>query len=440
MDKLKLLLPLKVILFLLVFFLIGLGLFQQSETLSFHQDEFTFLERGMLLDFYLQREFDRPVWTNYVSYDVPKFGEFLYGAGLKLNYGQPVKDTLMEYDFLPGIEVSCSEKWYKLVSQDAKPIPELSDQYLAKMPPVLMARKQAVAMVILGLLFLFLASNLVDDWLYGLLTIGLLGFNPLFKQIGVRAMGDSPLFMFLMLYLYLHLFLVKSVKEHQPRNQTFWLGVISVVLGLAIGVKLNAVISLFHLFLSYYLIKWINQESLKQAGWQLLFVILSSFGIFAVFNPLVWNRPIKRSIQMAQYRFYLFDKQQQLFSQAALTGFLARIRAVFYKRFPDLSIIILLGLGYITFCKSKLKDEIKKYVSFEGLKQQLEDNLQAQRKFVLILWLGLSLVVTSLLIPMDWERYYLPILIVIVLIEAALVKKGVKLGAEYVRDKLELSI
>ncbi|MEA2056335.1 MAG: hypothetical protein U9O78_01290, partial [Patescibacteria group bacterium] len=47
---------------------------------AIHYDEPTFIERGIFLDYYLKRDFKQSFWTSYVAYDVPKLGEFIYGA------------------------------------------------------------------------------------------------------------------------------------------------------------------------------------------------------------------------------------------------------------------------------------------------------------------------------------------------------------------------
>ncbi|MEA2056585.1 MAG: hypothetical protein U9O78_02655, partial [Patescibacteria group bacterium] len=263
-----------------------------------------------------------------------------------------------------------------------------------------------------------------DGWLYGVVSVALLGSRFLFIDIGSKAIGDPPLLFFLTSYLFSSLLLAKAIKNKQNKKQSSLLALSAILVGLAIAVKLNAVISLLHLVIVYLFLRKINGYSIHETSARIIYLLAISFGLFAVLNPLIWDNPIRRSVEMALYRTSLFKKQQTLFAIDALPNLFSRLRAVFIERFPDLLILMSAGVGYLLFAKVGEKKIVKQF-KIKKIMQLIKSEELCQKKFVFGSWLLLNLVITTLIIPLDWDRYYLPILLAVIYLEAAVVKKTI---------------
>lgn len=250
--------------------------------------------------------------------------------------------------------------------------------------------------------------------------------NPAVLINGRRAMQESTMLLFILLLILAALHLLK----HRHWWQFALVGGLS---GLAVASKHTSAVAVAAVFVacgSYWLWLAIRSEKAKLDALRpigsLFIAGIFSLGVFYALNPAWWGDPITRAAQVLETRTDFIDAQLSAFGGyqtigAQVAGFLensfsvprihaettldsfidkqqARITAYDNSilagyAFPFvLPLLLLIGLG--TFMQSQ--------------------HIAATSRWLIGLW-AISMLLLTLLTPLNWQRYYLPIYPVIAL-------------------------
>lgn len=431
--------------------LITLGLFiyfwQQLELMKvtkyFHPDEYIFVRRAEFLDLYLNGDFNNPVWQSYDSYDVPKFAEYIYGFSLYLQGHTNLNQYFSQVQFIGNGQDELGEgNWQKQEALFQKyafiDLQKMPLDILTKIEPILLAR-QAATLFSLGLLIaVFIIGLRINGWLTGIIASILVYNNFLSSEIMVKAMGDSVLIFLILAHFLLTLSLIKKFIVTKKLN--YWLLlIIGITGGLATATKLNGGLTAvyFSLVLLMGLIPWSVLTKQKMTVFFKGFgSLVISFMVFCLINPFTWKSPISESLFMIKFRQKVFIEQQTNFPYWTLTSLAMRLQATDWKFFIPKAeyanfTIKAPFLGTVT---------LDIWITVAGLLlicwQILYGGRQRKYYFAFLLWLMVMIGSVVLLIPLDWDRYYYPVIISIALIQALVIGWGLKGMLRFFKNKI----
>ena len=431
------------LIFSLALFVVSKNIFIWSSKKMIHEDEILFIERGKYFDWYKAGDFKREDWQYFASYDVPKFAEYFYGFAISNHFKEPAVEYLTESGFY-GDEGNFVPDWKRNVLRKQCCFLEDMDPSLLDMTDtVLVARKYALYFFVLPLLvLLFLVAKRVYGFIFALFSLLIIGTNVLFVETVATAMGDTPLWLFFILFLFLSLTLVKDFKKKAKGVNILFLFLLGVTFGLACSTKLNGVIIFVYWLSVVFILKKEKLISKKELFFYIFFVGLIGFVTFFILNPFIWSKPITGSIYMAKHRKIIIDYQQaseefvgdELFTigdklaavyrrTLSLDGYYTNFKVAKWNFFSSFSLdlfIIILGIipFFYNFLKSKRKKSfIKKKIKILSIEQKL-----------FISFLISLFITTTCLLPLDWNRYYMPFVFVwgflIAFIISAAIKKA----------------
>jgi|GEM_PF-2930217 len=388
-------------------------IFHHTNVRRFHEDEHIFVRRGIFLDYYLAGKFFDPVWQTFESSDVPKFGEFFYGAVLRIYSGKAISEYL-EPEFVRPLD-SSDYFWYLEYSRNhCCSIQDLPTEIQNRLKPVLVARKAGVFFALGSLALLFLLCWQLRSWLFGATTVLILGQNFLFKDSLTTAMGDGPLIFWSLLYAYTIGLFFASLR-HSSRKRLLLLYLIAgVAAGLATATKLNGVINLLHFLLASTYVFFQAGQPFKALKYQAGLVVIA-YATFFILNPFLWTHPVRNSLFMMVTRQVTIEKQQQLSEEnhQTLRTLPERVSKTYertlqplavYSNFPQESVINAFG---VLFFLGGIVGGVNLILS--GKVTHLASSNVSFTSF--FLWVLSWMLITTLLIPLDWDHYYLPIVI-----------------------------
>jgi hypothetical protein len=261
----------------------------------------------------------------------------------------------------------------------------------------------------------------------------LLAFNPLMLLCSQRAMTDAPLIFFLTANTLFILLFYNFFLKGKIRKAFFLAGVIGLNIALATGTKLNGGITaiIFVAFCIYLILirVWQYRSSkdvlsgtfvtlkkdrqVKMILMSLLLSIFFSISGFIGLNPYLYHRPVKGSFYMLYHRMGVVKGQQKAFGKA-ITSIGQKVHFVIQKtlipgNYATLSSIFKIPIDFILFLMGLF------ILIYKERKYLLEDRRPTYLS-IIILWSILTFVLIMAWIPLDWSRYYLPVVPCVVMV------------------------
>jgi len=421
--------------FKIILFILVLGFFYYRFTVGLnsyllHQDEHDFVTGSRLFnDFFLRRDLSSKDWQE-IALDQPPLAYYIYGLTLYLGGHKNLAGEQEKIGFNIGYldkavlgwsteQLASLEPWWVRL-QDSQDISNLPSVLLPSFKMIWQAKKTAAVFSLGCLPLIYFLGLEIGGFLTGILSMLILGFNQLMFLTGRQAMADSILLFFLLANVLLIIYTLKFFYKKQALEflgSTFLIG---VNIALATSTKLNGGITFFIwglaalLALISVLIKKKGrvEEALLLVNGFLISIIIAS-NLFVFLNPYLYPDPISRGINMVEHRISVSKFQQQYF-QDALTSFPEKTRAVlnhallsegdwnnFEIPFLDLP-LFLFGFALIT------TRAIKKFVK----------NITISPEIVIIVWILITFLALVSYIPLNWDRYYLPVIPCIAIAQA----------------------
>lgn len=405
---------LKILLAVSLFAWLSFHLYQMKSVVPFHEDEHVYMNRTIFFDLYLQKNFTDPIWFRFEN-DYSKLPDLLYGAALTLHTGTSTQTYLSRVKF--NEDLIDRRSWNVRYSQEYKPLSQLPKEIYERVEPVRVARWVSWGLTIGSLVCVMAIGWVLGDWLAGVLAAGMLGFHPLFVYVMLTAMGDAPLIFFSSLTLLLSLVWLRALRSGQYHFG--WAMVLGITVGLAVSSKLNGVFSAVSVIGLFCLATFWSQEKkkMREAGLAFLIMSMTCVNTLLLLTPQIWSHPISGFMDMIHQRNEIARNQQEWFSSDALLTFTDRLEIALlwlfswhdgYGDFPVQWEQVGLFLAGILTLGSKLKHILdKKSLS-----------LHAQLLIAFLLWVSCVGGLTLVSIPLNWNRYYLPMVLIVIMIQA----------------------
>ncbi len=382
---------------LIFFVFIALQLPDTSNSVPIHGDEFHYINRSVQMQYFLDRKFENPFWQGDMTIG-PKLPEYFYGATLRILAGDRIDDYLRRLGYTEQ-NLCCSDiqNWeLQVVHQYGGSFTQTPQPFKARLEPIRLARITAMFLSFGILILIFLLVRPLSIFA-GILASGLFYLSPLFP-LTLRAKGDAPLNFLLLLNIYI---LSKYQRNTVPLS--------IITCGLAVSTKLNGILSLL-LLVSVIIFYGIRQ---KQKFIRIFFKILAAslvtVFIFILLHPYTWKHPVVELINTVNfYQKIVVGSVIERFPYDILADFPTRAATVYRMTLgthapygplshfsvipiPADAILFILGLASMVFRKNMI---------------------------VLTLWcLGITAYI-FLLLQFNWDRYYIPFVIVLCITES----------------------
>jgi hypothetical protein len=420
--------------FIAILSFLAFTLLNRANQKMIHEDEVMFLERGKFFDWYVAGDFKREEWQGFESYDIPKLVEFFYGLVLRTYYRTTVVSYLTEIGFFENGELNAGS--WKTTETRGKccVLTDMPDYVLEKSPPILVARRFGILFFTIPLLaLLYFIGKEANGNIFGLTSMTVIGMNSLFLESMTAAMAESLLWFFFFLFLYISLFYFQKAKKSYVQTS-----ILGLTAGLATSVKLNGTILVMFFFLALFLTLAKKAISFRQFIYHAFIFSIVSFAIFFFINPYIWKNPILNSIKIVEHRYLTFHllATSDEFSHAALNSNGKRLTAVFrrtlspYADYVNFNSrkwsgtyempvdLLLVAISIFLLLKQQFKN--RNLLSLSTLmntnfmskrispKEKIHKETVVTPLNILLCFLLIIFTLTTVNIPLDWSRYYLP--------------------------------
>lgn len=403
----------RALLFFPVFvFVISLPFFKTYRTVKFNPDENLYIKMSLYFDtVFFNGKLESPNWVKFRSIDQPAVGKYIFGF-VQTVFGS--KDNLIRISQLPAWNFDLPEE--KNISAGAYPPADILQ----------LGRLTAVFFGVGSCFLLFFIGQKIFNSFTGALAAVILSNNPLMLKSSCRAMTDALVLFFMTLSILLITIFFSLL------NRRDWSGALSVSFLIGIGnalaasTKLSGAVSalVFCLFcleiIFLEVLKTVRSNQkinpaksffqnriIQTAFFSFIISLLTSFNSFVALNPALHSRPILTSKKMIQHRLKISNNQTKIFSKDAINGTANKILIAFRNSFlsPSSSNIfryIRASIKFVFFLAGFLA------TFFHELKLLKEKNSPSLNNLVII-WTAISYSAIILCIPLNWDRYYLPV-------------------------------
>lgn len=394
------------LLFIISFLFFGIRLFSMQQKLPYHPDEFQFVGYSEALPYLLRGDFRSPYWGNGWLLDQPKLASYFWGMSLGASGVRDIPAYLERAGF-GGFQV-----WWNAAAMSEKANSQpASGPSIHLAEPVAMARRGAYAVTLFFLAVVAMASVAAGGYLTGIVALWIVAGNPLISSSSLRAMADGLLLLFTILTFWISLMLLKDTADGRHWRAGLWCILGGIIGALAVSTKLNGILSLAYFFpvAGYGAVRFFRRGRM----WPVMAVFLSlalSAGTFLLLAPFLWPSFPQSLASMIHSRMRTIAWQQGYWPESALVSPAERLAAVWQRALSPSAAYGSLGvLGTLAW--------IAGLVAL-GLNLKLGAGLRRDHAAAFLLWAVMVGGVTAFLLPLDWDRYYLPIVMVSLLIQA----------------------
>ena len=370
------------------FVIIALHLFLGVDSSPFHGDESGWISAGY---YYYQLMFiDHNVnvesWArkDFYAFGIvsPPVGKYLIGMAM--------------HAFLPRGEYTYQYHFGKSESENAQ---------LGNIPPpeVLRPTRLLAALFSLGTCsLLFWYCTKIWNWLVGVSAAFILSFNSLFTLFAQRAMTDAYIIFFFMLAQVCCIALYN--RWNNKKAFLFVSALSGIVAGLSAGTKLNGMIVMLY---TWILIVYLLAVGRGKAQRSVLFYIASgvltmicAIITFAILNPVFYTfSPAEffdRLTLTVDRWNELIAHQQKIFPEYAIHGTYSVILSRISMDYFHVVFFCFAIVGIIRAGSHVVRAAARK---------------QANIMLNPIVFFLVNVIILGLWIPLDWDRYYLPIIL-----------------------------
>lgn len=383
--------------FLLYFLIMGVWLLKVAFFSPLHEDEYNSVARGLYFELFVQGNMTDEAWNMVPSYDQPKFGEYIWRLFLYTNGVTDIRQYLENIHF--NCDYDDPDCWYIAYSRDDSPgILKLPEHIKEIAQPIFFLRYIAVAISFVTLCFVFAIGTILRNKTLGFILSLNIFLSDLFQRTTTRVMGDVILIFLSILHLLITLFFTnkKDFKESRKLKVQFLI-MIGILDGVILSTKLNGIFIIFTFFVT---ILFLSKCLFFKKVSSLLFLCIYSlitFSTFILLNPYLYQHPLLNTFKMFQYRQEVTERQQMLFPELSLDTVVERIHMTYEQVFSNVLMLFLFLLCLLLMA-----------FRFKNNKQQY---------IVVGAFCILPAFLTMMLVSFNLDRYFLPIVISVKLIE-----------------------
>ena len=379
---------------------------------SFHGDENYWLRSSKYFKlFFLDLDTRSREWGEYFAYDSMPVGRYIIGFVLSIS-GH--KDKFKELGEMKEWDFSRDYRW----NAAAGATPPKGVLYPARLAMAIFGCISCMLVYWLGKIALGLR--------FGVIATLLLAYNPLMLTCSRRAMVDAPLLCFLTANIVLMMFFYQYLQQKSLRRTFIFAAAIGVNIALAAGTKFNGCLTgvIFLAFCMLALILRFKRRHVSprlkdgEEPWiiaaSLIIAATLCILVFVGMNPYLYHQPLAGTFNMVKLKLVQSHSQQNWFSGAALPSLSQKIAFVFRRtlfpgdyvalgnifKFPLVFILFISGLTML------LSAEVK----------YIRNHRRASLRSIILIWVAVTFGGTTTWIPLDWDRYYLPLVFCVVVI------------------------
>lgn len=300
-------------------------------------------------------------------------------------------------------------------------------------PAMPVARGVIVALSSLTAVLLFFAARLAfrgrTGWVAGVLAFAAWFAAPLFQVTASYIRTDYFMMPFALGALVLALASTDRLAGRRGRGPMLWTGLaLGVLCGLAVASKLNGALTGFAIT-AWVLVLWAGARKETRIPFlrgplpTLVVAGATSFAVFFAFNPVLWAEPIagvgdilarwekligvfQRDLEGTRVEVvHTLPERISLFTRKTLE------RDEPFRALTGLSPAVPLALGFVALCLTSL-GRLPRRASTPAVR----DRARVLLAFAIVFIAG-----TAIWLPLDWERFFLPALPALILLEVAVV-------------------
>lgn len=353
----------------------------------FHPDESANIYRARYFDlFFLKRDFLNPEWdiTNYWAITHPPLPRYLIGFALFIT-GHDLSALNQPWDF--SLDTQTNFQLGNVPSASA----------------LMASRSLMTTLFALSVALCAVAAYQVGGWPAAFVGGLLLATSDLALITLTRATPDAPLVFFSLATVFSNMKVLdhlSSSASNASRRVYIWGALTGLALGLAAATKLSAVSLLPMVLLSPGIPLCLRRfrgapfppERMPARSWITILAVTTV--VFVLLNPTLWRNPLEGTAALVGQRLGEADDQRATYQEEALTTVLARVRATVNRVFDPVSLVaFLLGFNLLA------------WQEFEQWRNQ-----RATGRTALLLWVAGTLGFTVLFTPMNWDRYFAPLI------------------------------
>lgn len=416
----------------------------QANRIPFQDDELDSVEWAVLFDLALRGNFQDPMWQVYPGIDQPPLAFVLFGLALRLSGHENIKEYLDSINFSSAVKTEPRGR-RSLVAGVQFPNGINSEDGSSSFTLGLIreVRKLNAIFALGSVIFSFFIGRKIGGWFFGVISASLMVVNPLFYQSGIEARGDGVMLFFLIVAMFLSLYLFRNLGN---LSKVFLITTLmGIIVGLSTAAKLNGSMVLIVLWIAgvanLLFQKAIGFSKLRKLLIHtllgLMTVSLISFLVFVVFTPFTWRNPLNRSVVMVRHRLNTLETQKRLFPDQALLSVNEKISVGYnniFHRGSNYSLLSSLSeFWFFVFILGMLIFLFKSYKLIQSFNESNDE-------FMMFIWVSVMLSLVVLLNPLDWERYYLPVIPGLVLVQSAAIFFIITLIVNWLKNHIGIRI
>lgn len=365
-------------------------------------------------------------WGKFSAYDQPPVGKYVMGLALFIAGD---KDEIQELEQMNSWDFSKDYDWN--VANGA-------------IPPMKLLHAARLTMAILGIftcLLIYYIGRSIFGLKTGIIASLLLAYNPLMVSCSRRAMPDALFLFFVTANIALIMFFYRSFLKQELQKTVVFAALIGINIALASATKLNGAITgvifvffciliLFTKTIQYKslkttfkskLLKLKSDKELKILTGSLLISMLVAIIVFIAVNPYLYKQTLGRTINLVEHRASMANGQQKDNPDEALTYLSEKFNSVVRRTmFPGsyviLSSILKIPIDLALFILGLI---ILLYTEIKHIRNNCKPSLRS----IVILWAIITFLSITVWLPLDWDRYYLPIVLCVVMISGYIIDK-----------------
>lgn len=268
---------------------------------------------------------------------------------------------------------------------------------------LLASRALMTALFALSIVLCAIAAYQVGGWPAALVAGLLFLMNDLASRTLRRATPDAPLLFFSLATVLSDMKVIdhlSSSASNACRRTYIWGTLTGLGLGLATASKLSAISLIPMVLLSPGVPLCLRRFRAAPSPPEcrparvLMTILAVTIVVFAVLNPTLYRNPLVGTAAFIGHRLGEANDQQSALPQGALITVPARVRATVNHIFTPMSLVVfLLGLSLLV------------WQEFDQWRNQ-----RATRRTPLFLWVTGTFGFTVLFTPMNWDRYFAPLI------------------------------
>lgn len=397
-------------------------------------DEIGWVGRSYFFDFFIHKKFDNRIWQSMRSYDQPKLTEYAYGAWLYPLYLKEKNDFLKPFDYTKFLikngfyEIDDRymnnyvnfKKEFNIIKFDERMygspeewVKEYGNDALKPIALIYYTRVLNTFFLAGAVLFIYYLLLEYKGLIFAIIVSILYGYNSLIISTGLKAHSEALfIFTFNAALLFMILYFTKNRK-------TRYLLLFSLFSGFCMSTKINGLMLVIIFNVINIILILCNKKKKDMDFLVGLFPIIITIIIFISLNPFVYTDTYNNLQFMFNYRMRIAKIQTIIFPEVSIPSGLSRVQKIFEKFYFSKNIFLFNG-----FFPIKQLQTVNNYGGYLfalfvlGLIDLFKNFKKTLFAKTILFSFFLVFGFMTYYLLLDWERYYIPLVLFFVLFQS----------------------